>query len=218
MKQTLKLTLSASIVSLFAALPTAAIADMTDGATCRSGYTGKLNAGKFTCEKTVVKSVEFTCNPESPLKNYVVRVNNQRDLCAADGLNIPSSGTLEGYDQAGARIPGQPTLIRLPANVALPANFANRAGIKEIPGGFRTIPITDADFTFVGTVEGMNKGRAASVAAAEEVIHRKGPNGALYKMDTKVVSHRVVNDGGPGSKDALEVTYTEFTAPIVAAN
>jgi hypothetical protein len=216
MKTSLKILANLGIFGLVAMNPNLVLASPDDGATCRAGYTGKLNAGKFTCEKTVVTKVEFSCPEESPLRNYVVRVNNQRDLCAANDLNIPSSGSLEGYDQAGARIPGQPLLIKVPNTVQLTGVLAARAGVKEAPGGFRTIPFSDADFVFVGANEGANKARAMVTARAHATTHNKGA--ADFKIETKAASHRIINDGGSGSRDALEVTITEFTLPIVTAN
>jgi hypothetical protein len=216
MKTSLKILANLGIFGLVAMNPNLVLASPEDGATCRAGYTGKLNAGKFTCEKTVVTKVEFSCPEESPLRNYVVRVNNQRDLCAANDLNIPSSGSLEGYDQAGARIPGQALQIKVPSGVQLTGVLASRSGVKELAGGFRTIPISDADFVFVGTNEGANRTKAARTAGVHEISHNKGSAG--FRIDAKATGNRVINDGGSGSRDALEVTITEFTLPIVTAN
>jgi hypothetical protein len=216
MNTSFKLMAGLSLISIAALSSNVAVAGPEEGATCRSGFVGKLNGGKFTCEKTVVKLSEFKCSDESPLRNYVVRVNNQRDLCAANDLNIPSSGSLEGYDQAGARIAGQPTLVKIPAGVQLTGVLSSRAGAKDIPGGARSIPVSDADFIFVGANDGMNKAKAAGMAAAHELIHRK--SGATFPIDAKVVSYRVVNDAAAGSRDALEATITEFSAPVLNLN
>jgi hypothetical protein len=211
-----KIMTSVGLLSIAAISSNVANAGPEEGATCRSGFVGKLNGGKFTCERTVVKVAEFKCNNESPLRNYVVRVNNQRDLCAANDLNIPSSGSLEGYDQAGARIAGQPAVLKIPAGVQLTGALLTRAGAKDIPGGARSIPVSDADFVFVGIYDGMNKSQAFALAKAQELLHRKSDAG--YPIDAKMVSYRVVNDAGAGSRDALEATITEYSAPLVNAN
>ncbi len=71
-----------------------------DGMACRAGYTPDFNGTALKCKKDVdLGKVKPVC-ANSKFPNYVIRsgngAGNDKDVCARNGVTIPSNGPLPG--------------------------------------------------------------------------------------------------------------------------
>jgi hypothetical protein len=73
-----------------------------DGMQCRSSpnaYTISLSGNKVFCKRTKTVNVTLKCDPNSRFRNKVIRTSaTDRDVCARDHFNPPSSGPITGVE------------------------------------------------------------------------------------------------------------------------
>jgi hypothetical protein len=211
-----KSLVNAAIVLALGAVAQGAEASPIDGAVCAAGYTGKLTANRFTCEKNVNLFENFNC--AAPFITYRVRANS-RDICLRAGVDIDSNEELTDFEQ------GQRIRFCKPLNVLL--NGGRPAGVPQnllpnqgrapgVPFNFNGRSCRDfligGDYVFVDQNQSAMRSKGEAAARAREaVLYANGANPVEIKVNT------VVNDvdGGAGSRDRIKVSGTEFSAPVI---